>query len=369
MLVDIAMEVSSTHSPSYQGSAQLGQEIPFRFKADNKDFWLLEIKNLLLTCLTFGIYGAWASVKRRQYLAEHTFLDGANFQYTADPKVILRSRILMFVVLIAISATQFLGEMVYTFSMLAYMLCIPWAVVSSFAFHAKNTTYRGARFSFHADTKSAYLWYFKASLLYFCTLGLALPLVLRLGSKFIVKHHRLGGKPFSFNEEIQPFTKLTFKYLLKGGACLLGIVAVGAISAATRSSGEPSLIMGVVLGVGFFAASLGMLWVMFTTLAEVINLIFAQIRFGEHRMQSSQEGMGLFRLMITNYVLLIFTFGLAFPIVVLRMRRYRYDHLKVLAQGPLLQGVSLDPVGGSRGGSDAVGSAMLDIGGGFDFGL
>lgn len=363
------MEVPATHASSYQSAPQLGREIPFDFKADNKDYWVLEIKNIFLSVVTFGIYSAWASVKRRKYLAQHTFLEGANFDYTADPKVILRSRIVMFAIFAMMYATQFINETVYTFSMLMYMLCIPWAIVSSFAFHAKNTTYRGARFSFHADTKSAYLWYFKLCALYFLSFGLALPLVMRLGAKFVAKHHRLGGKPFSFNEDLQPFVKANWKFLLKGGACMLAFGLLAALSAASRSSGEPSLVMGLVFGVGFFAAILGLFWAIFTTIAEVTNLTFDHVSFGEHRLKSNQEGMGLFRLMITNYLLLLCTLGLAFPIVVLRMRRFRYDHLKVLAQGPLLQGVALDPVGGSRGGSDAVGTAMLDFDGGFDFGI
>lgn len=365
----IEMHVSTSSSSSYHGSTQLEQELPFEFTADNKEYWLLEIKNILLTVVTFGIYGAWASVKRRQYLAQHTFLDGANFDYTADPKVILRSRIVMFGVFAVVSASRFISEGLYSLCMFLLMLCMPWAVLSSFAFHAKNTTYRGARFSFHAKTIDAYIWYFKLCALYFFTFGLALPLVLRSVASFSTKHHRIGGVPFEFNDDTKPFWKITVSFFLKMLGCFVGFGAVSALSSFTRSSGDPSVILGLIFGVLTLVAMVAIFWVVFTTLAGVVNLIFGQVSFGPHRLEANQEGMGLFRLMLTNYLLVIFTLGLGYPIAILRMRRYRYDHLKVLAKGPIMQGVSLDPVGGSRGGSDAVGAAMLDIGGGFDFGL
>lgn len=347
----------------------MSQEIPFDFRADNKDFWKLEIHNLVLTVLTLGIYGAWAAVKRRKYLAEHTYLDGANFEYTADPKVILRSRIAMAGVYVLASVSSFILPLVGTMVQGLFFLALPWAVASTIAFQAKNTTYRGARFSFRPDLKEVYIWYFKMCALYFCTLGLAMPIVARMSVKFITDHMRLGGKAFSFEGDAKPFMKITMSYVVKGGACILAGAVLAGLSGWTRSSGDPSLVLGILFGIGFFAVIMAGLWVLFSTGAEVMNLIFERITFGEHRLQSNQDGMSLFQLFLTNQLLVIFTLGLGAPIAVLRMRRYRYDHLKVLANGPLLEGVSLDPVGGSRGGSDAVGLAMLDIDGGFDFGL
>lgn len=363
------MYTSTPTSPSYHDSSQLEQELPFEFTADNKEYWMLELKNVALTVVTLGIYGAWASVARRKYLAQHTFLDGANFDYTADPKVILRSRIVMFGVVAVVSGTGAISEGLSSILMLLLMLCMPWAILSSLAFHAKNTTYRGARFSFHAKTMDAYVWYFKLSLLYFVTFGLALPIILHSVAKFATRHHRIGGVPFNFADDAKPFWKLGGGFLFKMLGCALGLGVVSSLSSMTRNNADPSVLLGLIFGVAMLVAVVGMFWVLFTTMAKVVNLIFGQISFGGHRLASNQDGMGLFRLMIGNYLLLLFTLGLGYPLVMLRMRRYRYDHLKVLARGPIMQGVCLDPVGGSRGGSDAVGAALLDIGGGFDFGL
>lgn len=365
------MDIPSASSSSHQASRQLSQEIPFDFRADNKEYWLLELKNMLLTGCTLGLYGPWAAVKRRKYLAQHTYLDGANFEYTADPKVILRARIIVvafYIALAVLGMIPFIGPIISLLGNLAIIALVPLAVRAAISFQAKNLVYRGARFSFQAEIKETYIWYFKTMLIFCLSLGLAMPLVLRSCAEFTTNRMKLGGKSFSFKPDVQPFMKVTIGYVMKGGACLLGMGVLSFLVNMTRSGGDPSVILGVLFGIAYFAVLLAFCWILFNTIAVVANMIFERTTFGEHSLESNQDGTSLFELMITNMLLVGCTFGLLAPVAVLRIHRYRYERLKVLANGPLLQGVSLDPVGGSRGGSDSLGSAMMDLEAAFDLG-
>lgn len=359
------MDIRTNPSSSHQGAPQVAQELSVDFTAENKEFWKLEIRNILLTIVTLGIYSPWASVSRRKYMGQHTFLDGANFEYTADPKIILRSRLVFFGLYVVLGIIPILGQLIQ----LVCMLAMPWAMACSIAFHAKNTIYRGARFSFLVGMKETYIYVFKAGFLNAITLGLALPVVMRMATCFVIEHLSLGGKPFSMEGDNKPFIKLSMTYALQFGGCLVAIFGLFFLSASTKSGGDPSVILGMLFGLGLFAAFVAAMWVSYNTMAKVANLLIGQIRFGGHRLESNQVGADLFWLGITNLLLVVCTFGLAFPIAVLRMRRYRYDRLKVHANGPLLQGVELDPDGKGRAGTDALGSGAMDIFGGFEFGF
>lgn len=359
------MEIRTSHSHAHQSAPQVAQELPFEFTAENKPFWLFEIRNVLLTIVTFGIYSTWATVKRRNYFAQHTFLEGANFEYTADPMVIFRSRVVFFLIYAIWSVIPFVNFLLP----LALMVVMPWAIACSISFHAKNTMYRGARFSFVAEKKETYVWAFKTGLVHCLSLGLGLPLVMRMVTGFIVENLSLGGKAFSMEKDLQPFIKLSMGFALRFGACCAGFCVLSYLSASGKASGDPSVIMGALYGLGFFGVIVAGLWALHNTLATTTNLIFGQIRFGGHRLESNEEGADLFWLTISNILLAVCTLGLAAPIVALRTRRYLYDRLKVQANGPLLQGVSLDPDGNSRGGSDAAGIAVMDFFGGIEIGL
>lgn len=368
-----------TNIPSTHPSTESITEHAFDFRGHSGEFFRLEIKNLFLSVLTLGIYSAWATVARKKYLANHTFIDGNNFEYTADPKIILRSRIIIVLVLAASMATSAIDEMVSVFTTLGLVLCIPWAVASSMAFHAKNTTHRGARFSFHASMGESYRWYFGLVAIQLFTLGLGFPLLHRRLSRYVINHRKLGGVPFECKAERGPFARLTFQYI--GLLALTCAVCMGVMAGATflligtpdpdalAQSGMSSVLaVGVNFAMGFAIYAV-LLFVAAFVLSRSVNLVYNSTQFGAHRFESNQDWKSLGWLAFTNLVGVVLSLGLAYPWARLRMHRYRFDHLKVKARGPLMAGVTLDPHPGGRGGSDAHGAALLDIAGGIDFGL
>ena len=56
--------------------------------------------NIILTILTLGIYSAWAKVRHKKYIYGSARLNGAGFEYLADPAKILKGRMIVVVFLV-----------------------------------------------------------------------------------------------------------------------------------------------------------------------------------------------------------------------------------------------------------------------------
>ena len=67
------------------------------------------------------------------------------------------------------------------------------------------------------------------------------------------------------------------------------------------------------------------------------NLIWNNIYLGPIRFQSSLKSTGLVKLYVTNAIGIIVSLGLLIPWAVIRMQKYRIDHLQVMQTGTLYQ--------------------------------
>ena len=64
------------------------------FRAEGREYFRIWIVNLVLSLLTLGIYSAWAKVRKQRYLYGSTSVAGSAFGYHADPRKILRGRLI-----------------------------------------------------------------------------------------------------------------------------------------------------------------------------------------------------------------------------------------------------------------------------------
>ena len=65
------------------------------FDGTSGEYFKIWIVNLFLTVVTIGIYAAWAKVRTRRYFYANTRLEGHPFDYTADPRAILRGNLIV----------------------------------------------------------------------------------------------------------------------------------------------------------------------------------------------------------------------------------------------------------------------------------
>src|SRR5690606_1734018 len=91
--------------------------------------------------------------------------------------------------------------------------------------------------------------------------------------------------------------------------------------------------------------------------AKMANALYSGVSSGPHRLVSDQRPWDVIKLYVTNALAIIGSLGLLVPWAKVRLARYRAEHLKLVAVGPLRAG-SYDLAGHAS----AVGDAAQDLG-------
>ncbi len=290
-----------------------------RFTGNGAAFFRIWIVNIGLSLVTLGIYSAWAKVRTLRYFYGHTWLDGAAFEYLAEPLAILRGRIIAVLLLLAYALSHLLFPPLAPVLGLVVLVALPWVVVQSLRFRRRNTAYRQIRFGFDGSlwgAAGAYpLMLFLVPLSFF----LLLPYMLFAQSRFRVGNTRYGTDMFSFNVAAREYYRI---YLV----ALLGLLAATLVSA-MASVATP--ILGALVALAAYSLVISYVQV------ETINTVFDNTQLGDHRLSAQLELWPYFNLFFVNAVLMILTLGLFYPWAWVRMTRYRIDNLLLLAQGSI----------------------------------
>lgn len=180
-VADSKPDARATHTLTFNGGAG--------------EFTRIWWTNLLLTVCTLGIYSAWAKVRTRKWFYGNTVLAGSTFNYHADPKAILKGRLIVVgVYVLLVMASEFLPLAGPLLFLLVFAL-LPWVLVRSLRFNALNTSYRGLRMDFSPDNAGAYGLLLKFFLVPM-TLGLAWPWWRASLMRFLAQH-RYGTAAFT----------------------------------------------------------------------------------------------------------------------------------------------------------------------------
>lgn len=306
------------------------------FTGTGSEYFRIWISNLALTVISLGIYSAWAKVRRLQYFHRNTRLDGAGFDYHADPQAILRGRLLAL-------GLFFVYNMLGTFNVVAgliglvlLMAGMPWLLLRSLKFRLRYTSYRSVRFRYPAPLRGAYSAYLLWPMLTGLSLGLLGPLAHLRARQYQTDHAAFGMTQFHLHARAGQF------YALYGMAMGLALVLLGTLGLALwqlgvglvegREIGMSGMggIMGLIVG-GVMAAWLIMIFVVAWVQARLQNLIWNATTLGEHRFASDVRPMELFGLMLMVRVLGLLTLGLYQPFGVIRLMKYRLERVAMLS--------------------------------------
>lgn len=300
------------------------KRLPFNFTGEGAEFFKIWIVNILLTIITLGIYSAWAKVRTNRYFYSNTRLEGASFEYLADPVKILKGRIIAVVFFVLYTLAQQLFPLLAPILVAVLLLALPWMIANSLRFRMRNTAFRNIRFGFEGGLWGAAKSYSLMFLLVPLTFGLIIPYMLYVQSRYLVDNSRYGVDQFSFAVSPREYYRV---YLIAFGA-VLAIAAFGALFAQA---------VPVLGGLVFIA---GYALVITYVKVETINLMFDNSHLGDHGFASSLQLWPYFSLYFVNTVLIILTLGLFYPWAKVRIARYRAECLLMLAQGSLNHYVS-----------------------------
>lgn len=379
-----------------QKAPAFANEYNIEFTGQSREFFSIWIVNVMLSVITLGIYSAWAKVRTKQYFYGNTRIDGSAFEYTADPRQILKGRILAVVALVAYSVVGEIWPNLGGVAFLVLMVLLPGVIVMSLSFRMRNTRWRGIRCAFARRYKSAYRL-FAPPIIYFA-LMVALPFVMGIdfatlannGDQsagradsfgadintyiiyvgigvliaallfpwwhknfymFLCNHLAYGDTSFSCALQTKAFYGLYLKafLLLFGATLVLGVATVGLIAAYGFVFGDglaqvrwfaalaflPMLFLMVPYGIAFAYIQ-----------AQRNNMIYGQLALGNLEVHADLETAKIFGLYFTNTLAILCSLGLAIPWAKIRTTRYKLSRITLVTQG-------FDALTGSQAGDRA----------------
>ncbi|MEO5376471.1 MAG: YjgN family protein [Magnetococcus sp. DMHC-6] len=285
----------------------------FVFRGQTKEYFKIWIVNLLLTLLTFGIYSAWAKVRRKKFFYEQTQFLNVPFVYHGTPLPILMGRLILLSVVILHQHLQRVDPQFGAWGVLLLVLVLPWLIVRGLCFNHGNSSFCSIHFGFQKNYATAYLLFIVYSLLSGATFGLATPLFAQRMQKFLIQGSRFGPHTFLFQADLALFYRLFLQ--LFGMFCLMALAAYGLFF----SGGIFTKILIFLLLLGFFAY----------TSTAFFNLIWNHIQLNGHRFLAHMNANILFILLCQNMVAILLSGGLLIPWAQIRWIRYRLSCLKM----------------------------------------
>ena len=309
------------------------------------------IVNMFYTLLTLGVYSFWGRVRIRQFLSSQTSLAKIRFSYHGTGQELLKGSLKAFVVFgIPYSFLNFvpiIWEHIPFWipnALAAIMvLCfIPIAVVGSHRYRLSRTAFGAIRFSFRGQVKAYMKVWFLGTFLTFLTAGVYYPFFENARREFLVSHSYLGNRHFTYHGTGMTLLRIYGKSLGMIMCTFLAttFVLIGVSGIPLTPEFQQHLTdwlkdesHGTWVLVGMIVNGIALLWSWFYLQLSKQRYFWNHSAFGDAPFQFMASTWNLFELRLTNFLMLVLTFGLAWSWVQVRNLQFLYYYLGL--QGPL----------------------------------
>ena len=340
-------------------------QIPFEFHGEGRSYFRIWAVNLFLSLISLGVYSAWAKVRSNRYFYSHLHLDGSSFEYLANPLNILLGRLIAVVLFVTYSlVSRYLPEFSIWF-LAALIPVVPWIMLKSLQFRARNSAFRNIRFHFKGSYPKALLamgiypslviapslfwpnWVeaefsvsetgdYSQFLTYMITANCVSVLILGFALHnyyhYVVSNSSYGTTRFEFRSSVREYYGLLASIFFSS----LGWLCVGSLVFVAFSMFIPEEIKYAEPGVLFYLfAALGMIiyvWVVAMFAAGTTNRLCNGFLIPSwYTFKSDVSSWGFFQLYFINTLLIVLTLGLYIPFAKIRMINYRVSKLNFIS--------------------------------------
>jgi len=310
------------------------------FKGNTKEYFKIWIVNIFLTVVTLGIYSAWAKVRTNRYFYSNTTYAGHAFEYTGDPKKILKGRIMVFVVYLAfIYSSQIILNPIVTLSIIVFIMAIiPWMLNKAVKFKLRNTKYRNIRFKHNQSVGAYYKFFFLHGIINIFTIGLAFGYTYNQFKKLIVNKSSYGTSELSYEGEAKSIYWIYIKvmliyfgliFILGVGASVLIPILIQMKESLIDPSANPTFnpIYVILPFYLFFIILSTAITAMYE--ANMRNYVWANTTLSDTTFESSLKVGKLIFLYTGNILAIIFSLGLLVPWAKIRLLRYKVENFMI----------------------------------------
>ena len=321
------------------------------FWGQGKTLFGIFIVNTFLTLLTLGVYSFWGRVRIRQFLSSQTSLARIRFSYHGTGMELLKGwskaflvfgvpyAFLSFVPIIWGQIPSWIPETLAAIMLLGF---IPIAVVGSHRYRLSRTAFGSIRFSFRGRVKDYMRIWFTGTFLTVLTAGLYYPFFENTRREFLVSHTYLGNQHFTYNGG---GTGVLAIYVKSLGIVLL--IFLGVVAGLVKLTGIPLDAEVITHFMSWLKEHQENRWLLIILLGGIFALIvpwfYLQVSkqryfwnhstFGKTPFQFTASTWNLIELRLTNFLMLVLTFGLAWPWIQVRNLQFLYYYLGL--QGPI----------------------------------
>jgi uncharacterized membrane protein YjgN (DUF898 family) len=339
------------------------------FHGKTLEFFKIWITNIFLVIITLGIYYPWAKIRVKKYFYKNTSINDYFFDFHATGKQLFIGYVIAIFLLVAVT---FLSNFV-PFIFFGLFLFFPFFLYRSLKFNLAHTSFANIRFSFTNNIKNAYIAYiiymlpiifgfflfgFFASIFKDQIILLVISLILaiifinytfalyvKMMQAYLYEGVSYANEDFfhklATKDIIKVFIKSTFQSLLFIViSCLIFGISFMLFQYFIYDSFNPEylittypnaapILIGSIVFI-FYIALLLFNYIAFIVLkVNFRNYLFSKVYFEKDVdfdncvMFSSK--LKLFKtiwIYISNFILILFTFGLAYPYTVIRKTKY-----------------------------------------------
>lgn len=320
----------------------LSRSLVIRFTGSGSEYFRIWGVNLLLILVTLGFYLPFAKARRIRYFYANTLIDGQALSFHGDPWKMFRG----FVLLVLLFGVYIgLGAVSARLSGLAFvLLLLLWPPLwrAGMRFRLTHTSWRGLHFGFSGSVSGAYKVFLPVSvpLALLMTVpedageglrGLAgvaalafnfmVPWTLGLAKRYQHNHYRYAHQQARTWLEPSQVYGLSFRAGFMGGvAILIAALVVALVVPSLRGSSSWLPMIGA--GLVYFAAYV---WVSSAFTAGLQNLAWSRTASESILFKSDLETLGLAKLTLTNWLLMVVTLGLYRPFAAIATARLRLE--------------------------------------------
>ena len=291
-----------------------------KFNGNTKNYFGIWISNIFLTIITIGIFSAWAKVRRICFFYENTSFIKDNFNYHATGLQILKGRLIVVLAIIAIGLISSINENIYWITYILFLAVLPYAFNKSMQFNLRMTSFRNIRFNWTGNYKGNFLVLIIFPFLSILSFGLMIPYSARAIRQYYFNNITFGKSKFLTTSNIKPY----FIALLLSLIPLIFIIFLFAIFGLTENTLTPSNTPS--LTASFIPLILILIFItcifpIFKTLTRniVINNLTLDTKIS---FKSSLDAKKIVWIGLSNFLVIIFSFGLMYPWAVIRMYKY-----------------------------------------------
>jgi len=306
------------------------------FFGSGSTYFGIVVLNVVLTIFTLGLYYPWAKAAYRKYIWNETEFKGSRFVFNGTGKEMFKGFLIAYAVFISfyIGISFLSSALVSTFGLIFILLfyvlilfLIPFAIYGAWRYRISRTSWRGIFFRFDGNFKEFLLLFIAQTILTIFTLGIYGSWRRVKIQQYLFSHTHIGNLSLDFYGK---------------GETLFGINILGIIVS--------PLTLYLYLPI----------WI-----KERFNFTInnTAISDGERQafLESDLQPSTAFGIIVSNFLLLIVTAGIAFPWTFCRKMKMYFEHILIPGDFDFDGLVQTD-----EDYRDATGDEMSDI---FDIGI